>query len=415
MTYRKRANLILFLSFLCFIASLDAWHLYPGELWAEAALYITQSALIGSVADWFAVTALFEKPLGFPYHTELLHRQRERLTESLAELVSQKLVTPAFWQEHIQHFSASQWLWPYVKTPAGRAQCERAAAVILRMVLDTAGSRDVQEQAAASVRRWLLSLPLAGWLRGKLTGELEKADSPVLTAVLGRLKKQLQRPETAAQLQLWAERQFEEEKKKGSGLLMAAVEMMNVVDAGELARQLQSSAVDLLTEMEEVDSPVRAWLQQELHRAFGQEDAPLWNAVSRWQSELGNLFPLESWLEQLAVYGRGRLLEGDGLTAFMKEQLDILLAYGEEKAEFNRWLDEQVQIVLIVLFQNQQQLIGLAVRQVLAGFSKERFNAFLEDKVGEDLGWIRINGALVGGVLGLVLYGLMRAAYMLTA
>ena len=52
---------------------------YGRESWYQPLYWAVQSALIGSVADWFAVTALFRKPLGFPYHTALIPRNKDRL------------------------------------------------------------------------------------------------------------------------------------------------------------------------------------------------------------------------------------------------------------------------------------------------------------------------------------------------
>ena len=52
-----------------------------------------RQALIGSVADWFAVTALFRKPLGFPYHTALIPRNKDRLINGVIKLVETKMLT----------------------------------------------------------------------------------------------------------------------------------------------------------------------------------------------------------------------------------------------------------------------------------------------------------------------------------
>ena len=51
------------------------------------------------------------------------------------------------------------------------------------------------------------------------------------------------------------------------------------------------------------------------------------------------------------------------------------------------------------------------MREVLSGFDKKKFNAFLESKVGEDLAWIRINGAIVGGTLGLFVFVILKIIY----
>lgn len=66
MTYRQRANAILALSFLCFVLVFWWWYSHEVGILGELLFFVIQSALIGSIADWFAVTALFERPLGFP-------------------------------------------------------------------------------------------------------------------------------------------------------------------------------------------------------------------------------------------------------------------------------------------------------------------------------------------------------------
>ena len=105
MTYRQRANTILGLSFVCFIAIFLWWYTHDVSVWEELLFFVIQSALIGSIADWFAVTALFEKPLGFPYHTELLYRHRDEIIDSMTKIISEKLLQPNMWQDKLYQIS----------------------------------------------------------------------------------------------------------------------------------------------------------------------------------------------------------------------------------------------------------------------------------------------------------------------
>ena len=73
----NKADAVLFFSFIAFLISLYAHLNFPAALWADALLMVSEAALVGGIADWFAVTALFRKPLGFPYHTALLPRRRD--------------------------------------------------------------------------------------------------------------------------------------------------------------------------------------------------------------------------------------------------------------------------------------------------------------------------------------------------
>lgn len=408
MTYRKRANLILFLSFVLFLLSLDIWCLYPDYMGAEAFLYIAQSALIGSVADWFAVTALFEKPLGFPYHTELLHRQRGRITRNLSELVSKKLITPSFWQRYIQNFSVSYWLWRYMDTKEGQEQYEKIWTFFLRHVMALANQKTVQGQVSRGIQSYMSQLSLGSWLQNRLNQEMKRKDSAFVTSFFQLLANKVQGPMAKEGLIVFLQEKWVERKEGVSGFFLSLAQTLDIANVEEFATQLQERMVQFLEELQDEESPLRQWLQGEVYRGIHEPDSFVWQSIDRWQEEIQDLLPLEEWLAYLARYSEERLLTEVGLTPFAKAQAQEFLSYIRQKEAFSLWLDEQVQGLLIVLFQNQSQVIGLVVERVLSGFSKERFNEFLETKVGEDLSWIRINGAIVGAVLGLFLYTLMR-------
>ena len=66
---------------------------YPQSIYIKGLLFCAEAALIGGIADWFAVTALFKKPLGFPYHTEIIPRKREQVIEGCIKLVQKEFFT----------------------------------------------------------------------------------------------------------------------------------------------------------------------------------------------------------------------------------------------------------------------------------------------------------------------------------
>ena len=66
---------------------------YPQNLYIKGLLFCTEAALVGGVADWFAVTALFKKPLGFPYHTEIIPQKRSQVIDGCIKLVQTEFFT----------------------------------------------------------------------------------------------------------------------------------------------------------------------------------------------------------------------------------------------------------------------------------------------------------------------------------
>ena len=86
----NKADKTLLAAFAAFLMAL-ATHLYcPGNRVAEGFLFCAEAALVGGIADWFAVTALFRKPLGFPYHTAILPRRRAAFVKASVTMVQKE-------------------------------------------------------------------------------------------------------------------------------------------------------------------------------------------------------------------------------------------------------------------------------------------------------------------------------------
>ncbi len=96
---KYKANLALLFSAGLFALSMGLNICYPGDFAVQLIYAVSEAALVGGVADWFAVTALFRRPLGFPYHTSLIPRNRNKLVQATANMVQNELLST----ESIQH------------------------------------------------------------------------------------------------------------------------------------------------------------------------------------------------------------------------------------------------------------------------------------------------------------------------
>ena len=81
------ADKTLLCSVFAFLTALGFYILYPDNIVSEGLLFIAEAALVGGVADWFAVTALFKKPLGFPFHTAILPNRRQDFIDASVNMV----------------------------------------------------------------------------------------------------------------------------------------------------------------------------------------------------------------------------------------------------------------------------------------------------------------------------------------
>ena len=76
-----------------------------------------------------------------------------------------------------------------------------------------------------------------------------------------------------------------------------------------------------------------------------------------------------------------------------------------------QWIDNILKEMLEKIIRSQHYLIGEIVKETLEAFTNERLNQFIEEKVGDDLQWIRINGSIVGASAGLLIYLFTNLVY----
>ena len=89
----NKADKTLFAAAVLFVFAMCVHLTYPVSIVAKGFLFCTEAALVGGIADWFAVTALFRKPLGFPYHTAILPRRRELFINASARTVQREFLS----------------------------------------------------------------------------------------------------------------------------------------------------------------------------------------------------------------------------------------------------------------------------------------------------------------------------------
>lgn len=99
----NKADRTLLLALVLFFFALCIHLQYPGRVVADGFLFCAEAALVGGIADWFAVTALFRKPLGFPYHTAILPRRRTAFIQASVQMVQREFFSKRKIFRHLEH------------------------------------------------------------------------------------------------------------------------------------------------------------------------------------------------------------------------------------------------------------------------------------------------------------------------
>src|SRR5215213_6760075 len=123
-----------------FLASRALEHLYPALSYLKA---FAEAAMVGGLADWFAVTALFRHPLGLPIpHTAIIPRNKDRIGETLASFIRDNFLIPSVVARRMQNIDVAGATGRFLQTPAGEGTRIRAGAS--RLIADVFESLDAE-------------------------------------------------------------------------------------------------------------------------------------------------------------------------------------------------------------------------------------------------------------------------------
>ena len=370
-----------------------------GWTWAAYVGAFAEAGTVGACADWFAVTALFRRPLGLPIpHTAIIPRNKDRIGEALGDFIADNFLTPGVLDARLKRLEAARRLGAWLTSEDhARALAARLAALLPDMI---GSGRELRALAVETLRRAARSGPVAP-LGARLLGWLWR--DPGVQRLVGRAIDRLadlsQENETFIQSRIagatwkwmpkWLDRFLAE--KFTRDLLRAAGELRDPDHPWRL--QLAAAVEDLISRLaDDPDFVARGdeWRDRLL------ADPRLSRRLEGLWAELG---------ERLAgdPASRGALVT-DALTRALRG----LGAWLNEDPAARERLDRWVRVAARRTLSAQRQVIGGFVAQVVAGWDAEGVADRLELHVGRDLQYIRINGAIVGGLVGLALFTAAR-------
>ena len=422
LTLKQRANGILGLTAVLYCFAFVGQFFFGYESWYQPLYWAVQSALIGSVADWFAVTALFRKPLGFPYHTALIPRNKDRLINGVIKLVETKMLTKERCKVLLKNVQFVPLFEKFLLSPEG----QRAARLVIHQGLHLLWKSQTNEEwaqwGAKRIRGLLQQHSLVPVLKHVLLDlcEHNRYESMVVQ-VLNVIQERINHPAMVTWLTAVVAEEAHKKKRKGfwSDFLISMSEATDVVNYQEMAEAIVQEAYAMLESWKRPNSPERtAWLRQwvepirnieENHEVCDalNEAWERWIREQDWESVIENY--LCPYIEELLLVG-----DENGETpaqVLVNIALELWNVYGQSEDLRNR-IEKTLHDIGDYVLEQGYDLIETIIRQVLGGLSKDKFIYFIESKVEDDLSWIRINGAIVGAVAGLLVWTFLEYVYM---
>ena len=397
---RLFATGLLLLAALLFAATvLDA---EPG-FWTLFLRSVAEASLVGGIADWFAVVALFERPLGLPIpHTGVIPRNKDRIATGLSRFVETHFLDPPTITARLRNADLS------MMTGRWLADAENAAVVADRAT--QAFSALVASIPEAELRHFVRRAALRGISRLDLATLL----SLTLQVIYETGRHQELFEKVVARARGWV--------AEHPGRIQALVQdrtawwVPKSIDRG-LSRALADQALQLLDELANPDCEAR--------NDFDALFAGLINEVSespRYRERIESIKRdllssgrVESCLDSAADELRRLALEdmAEKRSSIRDAIGNAVVAFGR-RLEADEGLRRRLERRLIWFARSMvlpwRQNIGRFIADVMRGWEARTVAERLQNAVGRDLQYIRINGTLVGGLVGGLLFLLTRLA-----
>ena len=365
-----------------------------------------EAGMVGGMADWFAVTALFRHPLGIPIpHTAIVPRNKERIGDQLAQFLrSNFLVTPVIARRMRRLDVAgavARWLTDPAEGAGGqfRAGASKLAAQILE-ALDPQRLGGMVKAAVANRVREARVAPVAGQLLKAALAE--NRHKPLLDAAIRWAAKALADNDHLIRAIV--------HDKAGSILRWTGLDET-------VANKLIDGLDGLLRDMaDDPAHPLRVRAENGLDiLAWDLRYDPEMSAkVERLKEELVANPAMQRWLDGLWEQARGGLLAiaRDPERAMRGRLGDVLRQLGDTLATDRRLaatINRFVRRATVGLAADYGDGIVRLVSETVHSWDTGTITRRLENAVGKDLQYIRVNGTLVGGLVGLAIHGVDTA------
>ncbi|GAB4215825.1 MAG: DUF445 domain-containing protein [Roseiflexaceae bacterium] len=369
-------------------------------LWLGFVRAFAEAAMIGALADWFAVTALFRHPLGLPIpHTAIIPARKSRIADSFGTFVERNFIDPERIAERLRRQDVAGRLARLMRQPERAAQIADVAAEGLGGLLRVANDEDVGQLLARGFSERLDAIPA----------------TPMIGRLLGAAAEDQRQREILVQLVEvatgWIETNQDSIRKRIAGEL--PVWLPSIVDQ-KIYEKLLDAARRTLSELhanpnhplyDQFTTTVDTWIANLQHdplvRARGEEiksellAQPVVREIagSVWQDLKASLLAQSSTPDSQLRRS---------IAAALAHLGDALERDPEWRAKVNGWAETAVRY----LVKRYGRSAGEFITQTVNGWDTIDTVRKIELQFGRDLQFIRINGTIVGGLAGLVIYTL---------
>jgi uncharacterized membrane-anchored protein YjiN (DUF445 family) len=379
--------------------------------WGGWILAIAEAGIVGGLADWFAVTALFRRPLGLPIpHTALIPANWELMAARVGTMVGDRVLTKTYVSEEIERFDVGELLARGAERLT-RDDLESATRWLAGWLADQLRP-DVAEQLVERLRSLARAYPITPLLVVALDVAREHGwDERVIAALMRGLRDALDRPafrEAVVEIVDDVLARYQRRLGLYPRFWIGLADVLGLINRDRIVAALRAGLESLA---EDPQHPVRRQILDvlaDLPRRLGADPA-LAERVEKAKGEFLETEVVRRLFDEAAIEARRVLIADLGnprsdTLAWIVDRLDrarrTLAADTALRGELDRW----IKLRAIEFLERYHARIAGFIEKGVHALGPEGAVRLIEEHAGDDLQYIRVNGTVVGGLAGGALY-----------
>ena len=374
--------------------SLDEIH--PGWGFVKA---FAEAAMVGGLADWFAVTALFRHPLGLPIpHTAIIPRNKDRIGDTLAQFLRDNFLTPSVVARRMRGVDVAGAIGRFLTDPPGEGRLRQGASGLIANILEALDQERLGGMVKSAVAGRLRAMDVSPLLGQSLDAAItEERHVPVLDGIIGWASRTLDANEDMIRSMVhdranWLVRFAGFDETLADGII-DGLRRLTIAMATDTRHPLRLKAEESLANL--------AWDLQ-------YDEATRLKVEAAKADIIANK-AVGDWIDGLWEKTRAGLLHAARdpdatMAGKFGEAIRALGATLQEDARLKATINQFARRAVVGAVASYGTGIVTLVSDTIRGWDARTITGRLESAVGRDLQYIRINGTIVGGLVGLAIH-----------
>lgn len=368
--------------------------------WIGYVRAFSEAAMVGALADWFAVTALFRHPLGLPIpHTNLIENSKQKLGDNLGNFVVTNFLSPENIRPYIQKLKISNFVGEWLGKEKNQDVLLKNLSDIVLDILNKLDDSEVSRFISNKVSEMTDTIKLNAILGTGINYLLDKNDHQrIITNLSSQIKNYISENDEM----------IKDRVKKGSYTFIPAF-----VD-NKIADKITTGLSDFFKEIEQdPNHEIRNLITQKIYD-FSNE----LKQDPKWEEEFKNIkndllkndklneYSNDIWISIKNTLTKELQDDESSLKKYLSKNLNEFSQNLKNDEVLQKKIDDWVRVTAYKYILKNTHQFGNLISSTVGNWQGKELSEKLELEVGKDLQFIRVNGTIVGGLVGLIIYAI---------